>query len=619
MALFILHSAVTFAAQKLEQSEYLDIITELRPKMKEDVEQVAKELNILTKNYDLSNVQKADIYLKLSNIAYILDDSKNIIKYADLSIEHINNPENHDYYPSLLLNKAYAYGVMRDPKLIDTAHEALRVSRLQEDKETQLHAHSVLIEHYIRTLQLNEAHRHTVLSLRLAQIVGNTEYIANGMMFEGMIFKEMEDYKNALKSLLEAESLYKDISFYHNLFHVQTLIAETHIALGNMAQAEAIYTQVVQNENANDLYLLCSNIGLAKLYIQKDLLEQAMRKIQLSERYLQSVDDVATKMQWYITKAEALAKLNKTEDAASLIEDIYTSRYFNFTKANSEIVGQLALLKSIIFEKERNYQESLNEYKKFHEINTQSRHKKSDILFREIREKHLSNKKDQELAEMEKRLAIEEIKAKNKEREVFLQRMVTALCILFFIVVLYALIKQTIIKRQLSLMINTDALTNVPNRYCLMKKGEYYFESRNTSSNSMSVILLDIDNFKTINDTFGHSTGDEVLKEIAKLGSDSVRAGDWFGRLGGEEFVAILPKACAEDGRMVAERIRKAISSHHWDKVGIDYQVTASIGVASADITGSDNVTSFNTLLNLADKEMYKAKKSGKNRVFVKK
>ena len=120
--------------------------------------------------------------------------------------------------------------------------------------------------------------------------------------------------------------------------------------------------------------------------------------------------------------------------------------------------------------------------------------------------------------------------------------------------------------------------------------------------------MIDIDHFKRINDTYGHLAGDDVLKAVAKTVSNALRSSDILARLGGEEFVAILPKTDMRGAVMVAEKIRESIEHD----IKSPCTVTASFGTS----TWTDSLTS-EELLRRADEAMYQAKKMGRNRVVA--
>ena len=130
----------------------------------------------------------------------------------------------------------------------------------------------------------------------------------------------------------------------------------------------------------------------------------------------------------------------------------------------------------------------------------------------------------------------------------------------------------------------------------------------------MSVLILDVDHFKRVNDTYGHDVGDEVLRVLAKVGASTVRHLDVFARFGGEEFVAVLPGTDKSQARAMAERLRLVFEQqdfeHEW-KAGVSIPFTVSIGVA----TREQSETDIDVLLKRADIALYRAKSSGRNAV----
>ena len=130
----------------------------------------------------------------------------------------------------------------------------------------------------------------------------------------------------------------------------------------------------------------------------------------------------------------------------------------------------------------------------------------------------------------------------------------------------------------------------------------------------MSLVMLDIDNFKSINDTYGHLTGDTILKMLASTLQNSIRTIDIAARYGGEEFIVILPETNKEDAVVIAERIRKNISEIAV-KVGEDKMLspTVSVGIAQYIVDGTDS----KELINSADTALYYSKRNGKNTVSL--
>ncbi len=154
-----------------------------------------------------------------------------------------------------------------------------------------------------------------------------------------------------------------------------------------------------------------------------------------------------------------------------------------------------------------------------------------------------------------------------------------------------------------------DDLTGVLNRRAFMERASTELARFRRTGRKFTTVMIDIDHFKSINDTFGHSAGDEVLKKFAAIISDALRAVDVFGRVGGEEFCIILDSTEGDDARMVCERIRQQVVEHcRVDP--ITWDITCSMGLA----TVAKEDVEFSTLMQLADHALYKAKEAGRNR-----
>lgn len=169
------------------------------------------------------------------------------------------------------------------------------------------------------------------------------------------------------------------------------------------------------------------------------------------------------------------------------------------------------------------------------------------------------------------------------------------------------------LEEALSREARTDALTGISNRRALDERGLYELRRSTRSGKKTSVILLDIDHFKQINDGYGHTVGDRVIQAVAHMLSTSLRSTDHIGRWGGEEFLVILPETDASEAALLAERMRSAIAILPILKQPV-IKATISLGLAS---TTSQGVTeeAWSELVKAADAALHRAKDEGRNRV----
>lgn len=160
----------------------------------------------------------------------------------------------------------------------------------------------------------------------------------------------------------------------------------------------------------------------------------------------------------------------------------------------------------------------------------------------------------------------------------------------------------------------TDYLTGIYNIRYFYKRLEEEFGRAERYITPLSCMMLDIDNFKKINDTYGHRIGDIVLREFAQLVKSHTRKIDIFARYGGEEFIMLLPQTILKGAMDKAELIRKAVKEYQFMGLEKGDMVTVSIGIAC---TPDEGIKTSDELINLADNAMFAAKKKGRDRIFV--
>ncbi|MDP3940267.1 MAG: GGDEF domain-containing protein [Deltaproteobacteria bacterium] len=166
-------------------------------------------------------------------------------------------------------------------------------------------------------------------------------------------------------------------------------------------------------------------------------------------------------------------------------------------------------------------------------------------------------------------------------------------------------------EKRLKEMVKTDYLTGVENRRSFMHRTEIEFARARRFKKPLAVVMLDVDHFKRVNDSYGHGTGDEVLKVVARILAAEVRRHDVIARYGGEEFALLLAETDETQARIMAERCRQKIESARLAMGGAAIKVTASVGIAAYP---REDVSRIEQLIELADKALYQAKEAGRNR-----
>jgi diguanylate cyclase (GGDEF)-like protein len=163
-------------------------------------------------------------------------------------------------------------------------------------------------------------------------------------------------------------------------------------------------------------------------------------------------------------------------------------------------------------------------------------------------------------------------------------------------------------------LVNVDSLTGINNRRSMDRILEHEYKRAQRYKRHLSLLMLDIDLFKKVNDTFGHQQGDFILKELSAIVGNVLRDTDMLVRYGGEEFLIMLPETKLYSARITAERIRRLVEGHEFvHPPDSTMQVTVSIGVA--ELLNEDTCTSADMLIKFADLKLYEAKENGRNRI----
>ncbi|MES9859806.1 MAG: sensor domain-containing diguanylate cyclase [Candidatus Thiodiazotropha sp. LLP2] len=212
--------------------------------------------------------------------------------------------------------------------------------------------------------------------------------------------------------------------------------------------------------------------------------------------------------------------------------------------------------------------------------------------------------------------------SKNKIQELTLKRLMVAVITYLLLFVVTAVIslffarnsvQKKLAFRQLEQFATTDALTGLSNRRELEKVGEREFRRAQRFKRELSVMMLDLDHFKDINDTHNHTTGDGVLQHVVEILKEVIRGQDILVRYGGEEFLLLLPETHEKGGKLLAARICSLVADSAFEHGHVRIPVTISIGVSG--IAGMDK--SYHDIVVRADQALYQAKRTGRNRVVV--
>jgi len=185
-----------------------------------------------------------------------------------------------------------------------------------------------------------------------------------------------------------------------------------------------------------------------------------------------------------------------------------------------------------------------------------------------------------------------------------------------FLIILLISLSGLVASERLASLAVKDGLTGLFNQTYIQARLQEEVSRAERYLHPLSLIMIDLDDFKSFNDKYGHVSGDRALRAISELLQEIIRASDVLGRYGGEEFLIILPQTACLDAAAAAERVRRRVSEHPFKITGRGDEIsrfTISLGVYSC----SEGVHSVDDIINMTDAALYRAKRQGKNKVVV--
>lgn len=219
-----------------------------------------------------------------------------------------------------------------------------------------------------------------------------------------------------------------------------------------------------------------------------------------------------------------------------------------------------------------------------------------------------------EVSLLQQRNKVQQLQIIEQELENRQQTYLIVVTLMVLVLIAMLAINQYRAKQRILSLSITDPLSGTYNRRYIFNHLDRSIENCSVKQGELTILLFDIDNFKEINDIYGHPFGDEVICRIVQITQETLRLGDSIGRIGGEEFLCILPRADAEQGKAIATRLKDNIQHTLFTtEQGEQVTITVSVGVSEL----STEVTDRGTLYVNADKALYEAKNEGKNRVVI--
>ncbi|SET47135.1 tetratricopeptide repeat-containing diguanylate cyclase [Thalassotalea agarivorans] len=504
---------------------------------------------------------------------------------------------------------------------------------------------------YLQSKDVSEYCPDRVKALALARELNDSLVLMETLIFNSFCYEKPEQLQDALALLEEATQLaeqydddfasramvynatghvysqsnifYKAIDYYEkafaafeqindetdafNMAHSISMIA-TELARWDVADKynQYMYDKAKTTAKTSHDYLFFAHYNSGRTAYFKNEYDQAIALLTkaLAERH--TTEEVYFVKVLHVTLAKAYAR-SKNYEKAYMHAVLYLGGKDSITVNNSNDVDALAIKAY----GEKDYQQVIEHL--IHRIEME-RKQKLDFIRNEAIHKALDH--DVTMATyqnqaMAAELALKEARLQKSAQETKADILLLSLLVIVVIGLIAVVINVRKSRDVFQKQAQKDALTNIFNRGYILSESETLFTQAKKDNAPLSVILFDVDHFKSINDSYGHQTGDLVLKAVTDLCQTFLRKTELFGRYGGEEFLVVLPDTHLAVAQTVAERLRQNIESMTVSADNALIEVTVSLGVGCIK-PGYEN---FDQLLHATDKALYKAKEGGRNQV----
>jgi len=316
----------------------------------------------------------------------------------------------------------------------------------------------------------------------------------------------------------------------------------------------------------------------------------------------------------YKRKADCLIDLNRLEQAEQALAE--ADAIFDGIAELDGTTWQLEVIKirgKLAYHRQ-DYAKAYQLNRDYYQAYTEVLHNKSSARLFRVKSSMERERHGIEVALLQQRSKVQQLQVEREQQKNTQQRYIIILSVLIALVVFIALIVQWRNNKKIMALSVRDPLSGLFNRRHVFDVVDKLFEHLEPEKSELSMIMMDLDDFKQINDEYGHPFGDQVIREVARIGQATLRSEDVMGRIGGEEFLCVLPRTNIEKCHLIASRLRKNIEQFKFvNEAGDIVNITASLGIASV----STDCTDPGSLYVHADKALYRSKTQGKNKVYL--
>ena len=427
----------------------------------------------------------------------------------------------------------------------------------------------------------------------------------------GISYRRMGEYGKAREYLAQSEAFAMEQDDWAML--VGTLLQQGYLAEddGRLDEAMAIYRRALALAEEHDSPYDIASVHLAMSWpaiVQGDH-RQALQWLDRAAQGFGALDDRSTEDMLALRRGQAYAGLGRHDQALAQYARAATALARN---GNQRYLALLYLWRARSLEARGRMAEAYADLERYIDVHGRITAAERSQQAQLLRKQFDSDRRDLENIRLENETALRERQVATLLEARRWQWIAIGLGAVLVLLLVGLVVRQLARMRRLRELAATDPLTGVANRRSIERLGEEAIAAARAAGEGLSVLLLDIDHFKQVNDRFGHLTGDEVLARVASACAGALRQFDQLGRIGGEEFLVLLPRTGLAQARQVAERIREAVEALAFVEIDRTLRLSVSIGIAELD-----GERTLRGLCERADAALYAAKDAGRNRIVA--
>lgn len=561
-------------------------------------------------NDSLYNLRTAFISLLKSEYYSLKSDykeSKRWMEVADSQLETLKNPR-------LTIERKYIkiFQLRLDNDITSAIHlsEELLSKDLSfwpDHKVNQLILELAYLKSYV--YQYNESLDLLKEALIYADKGNDLYQLAETFNLFGIIYQQIKDYQSSNLYYQKAVELAKKYDYSTDISFLYTNLAESYRLIKDLPKAETLFHQSINiaKKDNNVIALSFAYHMYSRLLKDRQEIDKAIENLTTAYDLLSETGDDSYLYEMNLELSYLYIKKEMYEKAKTHLAMAKKNTSKNVDKEQYLI----RKISAKIYASEKNYEEAYHElefsYNKYEETFNDNLLSLSTISRKQLEKEKLF---------FENKLLTQENIYKTKVEKSVLNTnrlliIFLSLFLLFIILLTWLLIKYKKIAIKNKMLSLTDVLSSLPNRRNIFEQLEDALSKSIKEFFSFAVIMFDIDFFKKINDNYGHEAGDNVIRSINAICSAALRNRDVVGRIGGEEFLILLPNTDLASAVEVAKRIQLEFKSFDYNTISKDLKVTCSFGVTEY-IKGDLHT---NTIVNRADERLYQAKNSGRDNV----